>query len=143
MADGFSRSPQAPNASDRGTRSHGDLCQNLNTTDVPPHFRHTGIRTHYCSSRHALHRMALHKCLWPNIPLLSHICRLGPQLDLLRQVQGCSGDVLWGLNLEFATGCNHPRHAPPADLGTSPFTGEEVWALWNLFSGWLVSFFLI
>lgn len=135
MADSFSLSPSVTNASDRGTRSHSDLCQNLRPITLSSHFRHSGIRTLHCSCRHALHRMALRKCLWPSTPLLSHVCRLGPQLDLLRQVQGCSGNVLWGLNLEHATGCDNFGHAPPAHLGTSSFAEEEIWALWNLFSG--------
>lgn len=86
--------------------------------------------------------MGLCKCLWPSFPLLSHVCRLAPQLDLLGQVQGCSGNVLWGLNLEYATGHNNPMPATPANLGTSSLVVKEVWALWNLFSGQLVSFSL-
>lgn len=142
MADDFTLSPPAPNASDRDTRSHSDLCQNLRPITLSSHFRHKGIQTRHCSCRHTLPRMALCKCLWPSTPLLSHVCCLGPQLDLLGQVQGCSGNVLWSLNLEYATGHNNPMPATPANLGTSSFAVEEIWALWNIFSGWLVSFFL-
>lgn len=141
MADDFPLSPPAPNASDRDTRSHSDLCQNLRPITLSSHFRDRGIRTLHCGCRHALHSMALCKCLWPSIPLLSHVCRLGSQFNLHGQVQGCSGNVLWSLNLEYATGHNYPMPATPTNLGTSSFAGEEVWALWNLFLGWLVSFF--
>lgn len=139
MANNFARSTPAPNASNCDTRSHSDLCQNLRPITLSSHFRHSGIRTHRCSCGHAMHCMALCKCLWPSIPLLSDVCRLGPQLDLLRQVQECSGNVLWSLNLKYATGHNNPMLANPAHLGTSSFAGEKVWALWNIFSGWFVS----
>lgn len=58
-------------------------------------------------------------------------------------MQGCSGNVLWSLSLQYDTGHNNSIPATPADLGTSSFAGKEVWALWDLFPGWLVSFFFL
>lgn len=140
MADDFPLSPPAPNASDHHTRSHSDLCENLCLITLSTHLRHRGIWTLYSRRRRALHSLGRCQYLWPSFPLLSHFCRLGPQLDLHGKVQGCSGNVLRGLNLEYAPGYGNSLLATPADLGTSSFAVEEVWALWNLFSGQLVSF---
>lgn len=142
MADKFPLFHLAPNASERGARSHSDLCQNLRPITLSSHFCHKDIQTRHYSCRHFLHGVALCKHIWPSLPLLPHVCRMESQLDLLGQVQGCSGNVLWSLSLQYAPGHNNPIPATPAHLGTSSFAGEEVWALWNLFSGWLVSNFL-